>query len=318
MTDEKEMKMYSPKITAALHEIMQKVGYVQKKHTNDFHKYNYAGEGDLLEVLRPAMVEAGLILIPSGRSRSDIDQFGNTVVEVEYTLAHKDGDVWPEKIVAFGCGNDRNKNGVGDKGLYKALTGANKYLLFKTFQIETGDDPENATDLDKGDAAPIPPSNGRDKTTKSAAWQGPLTKTDLGKKAHEITREVLGCADEDQLDAYLGTPDVKAVLEQLKVDLPKWWDNDNNEHQGIKQRIEGQRKSFTEPQPADWKTVAEDIKKGIDACVSLGNLNAYMESEETNLAMVKGHSATAHEFLLTRADNKRALFAQSPTGKAAA
>ena len=44
-------------------------------------------------------------------------------------------------IIAAGCGGDRNKNGVGDKGLYKALTGANKYMLFKLFQIETGNDP---------------------------------------------------------------------------------------------------------------------------------------------------------------------------------
>ena len=149
--DGKETKMtYSPKITAALHEVMQKVGYVQKTGRNDFHKYNYAGEADLLAVLRPAMVEAGLILIPSGRACTAIDQFGNTTVEVEYTLAHKDGDVWPDKIVAFGCGNDRNKQGgVGDKGLYKALTGANKYLLFKTFQIETGDDPEVVSEAGK-------------------------------------------------------------------------------------------------------------------------------------------------------------------------
>lgn len=130
-------------ITKALHEVMTKVGYVQKKGKNEFHRYNYASEADLLEALRPAMLEAGLLLLPSGASHSSIDEYGNTHVSVEYTLAHKDGDVWPDKLVAFGSGNDRNsKGGVQDKGTYKALTGANKYLLFKLFQIETGDDPE--------------------------------------------------------------------------------------------------------------------------------------------------------------------------------
>ena len=134
---------YPAKIAAALHEVMGKCSYVQKKKRNTFHNYNYAGEGDLLEVLRPAMLDAGLLLIPSGVERSDVDDFGNTHVTVEYTLLHKDGDVWPEKIRAFGTGNDKNsKGGIGDKGTYKALTGANKYLLFKLFQIETGDDPE--------------------------------------------------------------------------------------------------------------------------------------------------------------------------------
>ena len=155
-----ETKVYPPKITAALHAVMEKCGYVQKRGKNAFHGYKYAGEGDLLEVLRPAMVEAGLLLIPSCAHQSQIDQYGNINVSVEYTLAHKDGDVWPEKIVAFGAGNDRNKQGgVGDKGTYKAITGANKYLLFKLFQIETGDDPEVASEADKGGTkGPVQPA----------------------------------------------------------------------------------------------------------------------------------------------------------------
>lgn len=142
--------VYPVKILAALNAVMAKVGYVQKQGKNEFHKYRYAGEGHLLEVLRPAMVEAGLLLIPSHRAVTAPDEFGNTTVTIDYTLAHKDGDVWPEKISVVGCGNDKNsKGGVGDKGVYKAATGANKYLLFKLFQIETGDDPEKDSEHDK-------------------------------------------------------------------------------------------------------------------------------------------------------------------------
>ena len=133
----------SAKITTALHAVMSKVGYIQKQGENTFHGYKYASEADLLEKLRPAMIEEGLLLIPSIESVTSIDEYGNTNVLVAYTLVHKDGDVWPHPIRAAGCGGDRNKNGVGDKGLYKALTGANKYLLFKLFQIEPGNDPEN-------------------------------------------------------------------------------------------------------------------------------------------------------------------------------
>lgn len=134
---------YPAKITAALSEVMAKVGYVQKTGKNAFHNYKYAGEADLLEALRPAMVEAGLLLIPSVHNVSNIDDHGNVFVTMAYTLAHKDGDVWPDKVFSVGCGNDLAKSGkVGDKGAYKAITGANKYLLFKLFQIETGDDPE--------------------------------------------------------------------------------------------------------------------------------------------------------------------------------
>lgn len=131
------------KIATALHEVMSKVAYVQKTGKNAFHGYKYAGEADLLAVLRPAMVEAGLMLLPSVKSVSPVDEYGNVSVLMEYSLVHRDGEVWPEKIGAAGMGNDKAKNGsVGDKGVYKAITGANKYVLFKLFQIETGDDPE--------------------------------------------------------------------------------------------------------------------------------------------------------------------------------
>lgn len=156
----------SQKILEALHAVMSEVGYIQKTGVNDFHKYSYASEADALAVLRPAMLKHGLILIPSANMPTEVDVHGNTFVRVEYTLAHKDGDVWPEKIAAVGAGNDRNRQGgVGDKGVYKALTGANKYLLFKLFQMETGDDPEIVSEADQ--SPPRDPS-------QAAADSGPV------------------------------------------------------------------------------------------------------------------------------------------------
>lgn len=132
-------------ILRAMNAVMNEVDYVQKKGENDFHGYKYATEADVLDRLRPAMVKHGLILIPSVQQVSSIDQHGNTTVSIHYTLAHVSGAVWPTPVIAAGCGNDRNKNGVGDKGLYKAITGANKYMLFKLFQIETGNaEPEDS------------------------------------------------------------------------------------------------------------------------------------------------------------------------------
>ena len=132
-------------ILRAMNAVMQEAGYVQKTGENTFHGYRYASEADVLERLRPAMVKHGLILIPSVQQVSSIDTHGNTTVSVHYTLAHVSGAIWPQPIIAAGCGNDRSKSGTfGDKGLYKALTGANKYMLFKLFQIETGNDPEES------------------------------------------------------------------------------------------------------------------------------------------------------------------------------
>lgn len=128
----------------AMNEVMKAVGYVQKTGKNTFHGYRYAGEGELLAALRPHMVEHGLILIPTVEGEERRDEDGNVFLTVSYSLAHTSGEVWPHAIRYVGCGNDFSPktNRHGDKGVYKALTGANKYALFKLFQIETGDDAE--------------------------------------------------------------------------------------------------------------------------------------------------------------------------------
>lgn len=207
-------------ILGALHEVMTSCGYVQKQGKNSFHNYKYAGEGDLLEVLRPAMVKAGLLLIPSGKARSSIDEHGNTFVEVEYTLAHKSGAVWPEKIVAFGAGNDRNsKGGVGDKGTYKALTGANKYLLFKLFQIETGDDPEKDAAHDNEPATQ--PSRMPVKEPVNDAKNAPgITKA--RKWVSDHLHDLHGCTDSDD---FLGMMyDNKGHWVRIYQTYPTLWE----------------------------------------------------------------------------------------------
>lgn len=205
----------SAKIAAALHQVMTKVSYVQKTGKNTFHGYKYAGEADLLDKLRPAMIEAGLMLIPSQREASNPDAHGNVNVQIEYTLIHKDGDVWPEKIAAFGCGNDMSpKTGrIGDKGLYKAITGANKYLLFKLFQIETGDDPEVDNKIETEAAPPraVEPVAKINEPAPSAA----LSKLIAGTKQAKSIQAY---------DAWVARPDVNQAIEGLsKAEKPEWF-----------------------------------------------------------------------------------------------
>jgi hypothetical protein len=128
-------------IAQAICKVMAGVGFVQKAGKNEFHGYKYATEGDALSALRPHLIENGLVIISDVVECSSPDDHGNTTVKIKYRIIHASG----EEIVCHfvGCGNDRAKNGsVGDKGVYKAITGANKYFLLKTFQLETGDDPE--------------------------------------------------------------------------------------------------------------------------------------------------------------------------------
>lgn len=226
--------VYPVKILVALNEVMQACGYVQKQGKNEFHKYRYAGEGHLLEVLRPAMVKAGLLLIPSHRAVTAPDEFGNTTVTVDYTLAHKDGDVWPEKISVVGCGNDKNsKGGVGDKGVYKAATGANKYLLFKLFQIETGDDPEQASEHDK-DGTPVKAADPQ----APAKTERTLTKAQARPEYDKLVQELQAQPTVTDLEAW-GKRN-KPRLDAMPADWQQSLKNEYSDHKANLMKVAAQ------------------------------------------------------------------------------
>jgi hypothetical protein len=132
----------------ALNLAMAESGYVQKTGRNEYHQYSYASEADLMESLRPALVKHGLMLIPDIQ-RTDI-QGTRTFVYIDYTLCHTSGATFGP-IGGIGEGMDK-----GDKALYKAITGAHKYMYYKLFAIATGDDPEADSTTDKA-AAELPP-----------------------------------------------------------------------------------------------------------------------------------------------------------------
>jgi hypothetical protein len=158
MSSIEEVKLLdAPETTALLHSgvaniskkiiaVMRDVGYVQKAGHNDFQNYKYATEADAIAALRPAMIKHGLCMIPSVESVEQ-DEWGNTNILMHYRILDEEGNFLSFR--AAGSGNDKNSKGVGDKGIYKALTGASKYALLKTFMMETGDDPEVPSQQEK-------------------------------------------------------------------------------------------------------------------------------------------------------------------------
>lgn len=194
-----KIKTYPQSIIKAIHQVMTKVEYVTKDKKNEFQKYKYASEAALIAALRPEILDAGLILVPSGEELLPIDQWGVTHIVMTFTLAHIDGSVWPDKLKAFGAGSDRSskdKDGnftVGDKGTYKAITGGNKYFLRNLFQIETGDDPEKPTAKEKKEKEQAD-KDGKSKastktTTSSQGKEGKKVSASQVKRFHSIKKD---------------------------------------------------------------------------------------------------------------------------------
>ena len=142
-------------VLAALINVANSIKYVQKKGYNDFQKYSYVTEADVINTVRPAMLKEGLMIMPSVQT-VEHDDNGNTHVVVNYTVFHESGD--SISFTCAGSGNDRNSKGVGDKGIYKALTGANKYALLRLLQLATGDDAEVPNEIDDKKEEKNPPA----------------------------------------------------------------------------------------------------------------------------------------------------------------
>lgn len=122
--------------------IMESVGYVQKTGHNKAQNYKYAGEAELIKVLRPQLIKHNVICIPSeAKSRTETIVVGDkktfrTVIDYTFVYTHVPSNT-NFQVQVIGEGVD-----TGDKAAYKAATGALKYALRQPFLIETGDEPE--------------------------------------------------------------------------------------------------------------------------------------------------------------------------------
>lgn len=132
------MKNVATKLLKVIGEVN---GRVAKSGYNNFQKYAYIMEKDLLEAVREELVKHGLLMIMSVDHISRVGDL--TTVRTKHTIIDTDSGEQIE-IWSAGEGKDGTKDDIGgDKACPKAITSASKYFLLKTFQLSGGDDPEN-------------------------------------------------------------------------------------------------------------------------------------------------------------------------------
>ena len=121
--------------------VMAEVSHVPKNGRNEFHKYNYIMESDLVDQLRGKLAAQGIAIFPSIRehvvaqvedARGRVQYLATVTLDVTFI----DGDSGDQMTTTWvGQGLD-----AGDKSYYKAYTGAFKYALLKTFLISGEED----------------------------------------------------------------------------------------------------------------------------------------------------------------------------------
>lgn len=121
-------------LASKLADVMGAISHVEKSGRNAFHKYDYATEADIVAVVRRELAVRKVAVLPSFTIHSIVAD----IIYLNCELTFVDGESEETYVVrTIGSGQDK-----GDKGPYKAETGAIKYALLKTFLIPTGDDPE--------------------------------------------------------------------------------------------------------------------------------------------------------------------------------
>lgn len=191
--------------------------YVQKNGYNAHHKYKYVREADLVEKIAPLLAEAGIMLVPNLTKH---EREGTvTRLTIAYTIT--DGE---ETLTATVMGEGADAQ---DKGAYKAMTGAHKYLLYKLFNVETGDDPEAE---DEPEPKKAPQLHNHSVVTQVAAA--------LGGKAFDDDEMIYVRLNECQSD-----DDLKALGAKVKA-----------------QR--GQDKKFMDAFLLQWKKRSSEIANG--------------------------------------------------------
>lgn len=144
-------------LVGKLAEVMMVVERIPKSGRNNFHNYDYATEADIVAAVRKELAARHVMLIPSVEdvTRESVGEKGSALTTLRMTFTFMDGDTGETLMRSWlGCGSDKD-----DKGIYKAMTGGEKYFLLKTFLMPTGDDPERD---DKDAKAAM---RGRDKAT---------------------------------------------------------------------------------------------------------------------------------------------------------
>lgn len=138
------------KLAAKLVQIMKEVAYVEKKGSNEYHKYSYATSADVLQKINAALTKYNIcsIALPEVVSIVDVVTVkGNTehlaTVKMDIMLVDADSG---EMVTITGLGSGQDS---GDKAIMKAETASIKYAYLLSMAISTGDDPESDAKTDE-------------------------------------------------------------------------------------------------------------------------------------------------------------------------
>lgn len=227
---------FPPKVADAICKVMADVPKLGKGQENKHGNYNFAGIDDFLEAVRPLCAKHGLIIAQDEESVENVN--GWLMVRFSFTLAHASGETWAHRQTRTSMVNAK----MGSQAFGAAQSYALKQYMRALFQIATGEKGNDADEHAPADLPDVKPSIG----VRDPRWvDGPAkTRKELGEQAHKATSDLDACEDADMLAGW--KKEYEPLLKQLENNSPSWWDNDERDPPGMKQRIERMEQHFAD------------------------------------------------------------------------
>jgi len=152
--------------------VMKDIGPIGKNQRNDAQKYMFRGIDDLYNAIQPAMVNNGVLHIPTVMESEHYEErrvnnynkesvFTHAIVRVRHTFYAEDGS----SVEAVTTGEAMD---TSDKAFNKAQTASYKYALFHIFNIPTEEEKKNDADAD----SPGDPGMGDTQSTRRNSGNG--------------------------------------------------------------------------------------------------------------------------------------------------
>ncbi len=216
---------------AAVQAELAKTG-IAKNRRNQQQNYAFRGIDDVYSALAPLLAQHRLSILPRVVSRELVERTTKNgtalfyvTVEAEFDFVSAD-DGSCHVVRTFGEAMDS-----GDKATNKAMSAAYKYAAFMAFAIPTEGD--NDADQTTHDVAPRGAAQGHSQTGAVSSdgpkprekLSGPYTsRSTLQTEVKSFVHTMNGIADWDEWCAYRDTKEVVALLEQVRRDIPEWWE----------------------------------------------------------------------------------------------
>ena len=155
-------------LAAALVAAQAEFPLVGKSGENKYDRYRYATMEDFVDAIRAPLRKHGLGLVFSVAGTEALEprqtkgggtEYGARVI-MDMTIVHSSG----ETMACHGVGDGYDR---GDKAVYKAMTGARKYLVASALNLATSDDPEgDSTEREAAAPRPTTPAGNRTERTE--------------------------------------------------------------------------------------------------------------------------------------------------------